>query len=40
MFRTGETDETEESMLGPVAFWEALEDAVDKGGSVPVPAIG
>ena len=40
MFRTGETDETEESMLGPVAFLEALEVSVDKGGSVPVPAIG
>ena len=39
MFRTGETDETDESMLGPVALLEALEEAVDKGNAIPVPAI-
>ena len=36
MFRTGETDETEESMLGPVAVLEALEKSVARKGPVKV----
>ena len=34
MFRTGTTDETEESMLGPVAVLEALERSVANGKRV------
>lgn len=40
MFRTGETDETEQSMLGPVAVLEALEEAVDGGNVVQVTSVG
>ena len=36
MFRTGVTDETEQSMLGPVAVLEALEKSVSRKGPVKV----
>jgi hypothetical protein len=36
MFQTGVTDETEQSMLGPVAVLEALEKSVSRKGPVKV----
>ena len=36
MFRTGKTEETMESMLGPVAVLEALEKSISSGGRVRV----
>ncbi len=34
MFRTGKTEETEQSMLGPVAVLEALEKSIERKGRV------
>ena len=36
MFRTGETDETDRSMLAPVAVLEALEQSQESGAKVDV----
>ena len=36
LFTTGETDETDETILGPVAVLEALEQSIEKGGLVEV----
>ena len=36
MFRTGKTDETVQTMLGPVAVLEALEKSLAKKGRVRV----
>ena len=40
MFKTGKTDETVESMLGPVAVLEALEKSVQRRKAVSVAALG
>ena len=36
MFRTGVTDETEETMLGPVAVLEGLEKSIVRKGPVKI----
>ena len=40
MFKTGNTDETRESMLKPVAVLEALEKSIVQGEKIEVPSIG
>ena len=39
MFKTGKTDETEQSMLTPIAVLEALEKSIKTGKKVKVPSI-
>ncbi len=39
MFKTGKTDETEQSMLTPIAVLEALEKSIETGKKVKVPSI-